>query len=118
MSQINFDIVLYNSPFFENLVNEFHRISKYKRNIYKKIRNEEEYSKKLSNEERFILKDLSNKENRILLEILANKQWLKSTEDMSHIFINDYQLELNPEKFELLNTPYEEKQFQQEIKDL
>jgi len=118
LSRINFDIVLYNSPFFENLVNEFHRISKYKRNIYRKIKNEEEYSKKLSNEERFILKDLSDKENRILLEILANKQWLKSTEDISYVFINEYKLELNPERFELLNSLHDEKLIQQEIKDL
>lgn len=118
MSQVNFDIVLYNSPFFENLVNEFHRISKYKRNIYRKIRNEEEYSKKLSNEERFILKDLSDKENRILLEILANKQWLKSTDDASYVFVNEYKLELDPQKFELLNSTADEKQIQQEIKDL
>jgi len=76
MSNINFDIALYNSPFFESLVGEFYRISRYKRNIYRKIRNEEEYNRKLSCEERMILKDLSEKENKILLEILANKQWL------------------------------------------
>lgn len=76
MSQINFDIALYNSPFFEELVSELFRISRYKRNIYKKIRNEEEYSKKLSFEERSILKDLSAKENKIILEILVNKYWL------------------------------------------
>ena len=109
---------MYNSPFFENLVNEFHRISKYKRNIYKKIKNEEEYSLKLSNEERFILKDLSDKENRILLEILANKQWLKSTDDASYVLVNEYRLELDPKKFELLNSIADEKRVQQEIKDL
>ena len=76
MSQINFDIALYNSPFFENLVSELFRISKYKRNIYKKIRSEEEYSRKLSYEERSILKDLSEKENKILLEIMVSKNWL------------------------------------------
>jgi len=76
MSHINYDIALYNSPFFEELVNELFRISRYKRNIYKNIRNEEEYKKKLSFEERSILKDLSAKENKIILEILVNKQWL------------------------------------------
>ena len=76
MSHINYDIALYNSPFFEELVNELFRISRYKRNIYKNIRNEEEYKKKLSFEERSILKDLSVKENKIILEILVNKHWL------------------------------------------
>jgi len=76
MSSINYDIALYNTPFFENLVSEFYRISRYKRNIYKKIRNEEDYKEKLSYEERIILKDLSEKENKIILEILVNKNWL------------------------------------------
>ena len=73
---------------------------------------------KLSNEERFILKDLSDKENRILLEILANKQWLKSTDDASYVLVNEYRLELDPQKFELLNSIADEKRVQQEIKDL
>ncbi|MEW6654092.1 MAG: hypothetical protein AB1394_11575 [Bacteroidota bacterium] len=115
MSQLKFDIVLYSSPFFESLVSEFYRISRYKRNIYKKIRNEEEFAKKLSNEERTILKDLSEKENRILIEILANKQWLvkQQFEDCAYD-----RYELNPEKFELLNSYDDPKKLQQDIKDL
>lgn len=104
MSQINFDIVLYSSPFFENLVNEFHRISKYKRNIYKKIRNEEEYLKKLSNEERIILKDLSEKENKILLEILANKQWLTILKKEQNATLPDLRVELSSSIYELLGS--------------
>jgi len=76
VSTINYDIALYNSPLFEDLVSEFYRISRYKRNIYRKIKNEDEYNKKLSREERTILKDLSEKENKIILEILLNKNWL------------------------------------------
>jgi hypothetical protein len=76
MSQTNYDIALYNSPYFENLISELYRISRYKRNIYRKIRTEHDYNKKLSFEERLILKDLSEKENKILLEILVNKNWL------------------------------------------
>lgn len=76
MSSISYEIALYNSPSFEELVSELYRISRYKRSIYKKIKNEEEFKKKLSYEERYILKDLSEKENSILLEILANKHWL------------------------------------------
>ncbi|MFA7420277.1 MAG: hypothetical protein WCZ90_11390 [Melioribacteraceae bacterium] len=111
MSPINFDIVLYNSPFFENLVNEFHRISKYKRNIYKKIRNEEEYSKKLSNEERIILKDLSDKENKILLEILANKQWLTILQKEPGGIFPDLQIELSASTCELLESVNQKNMF-------
>ena len=82
MSKISYDILLYSSPYFENLVSEFYRISRYKRNIYKKIRNEEDYEKKLSAEEQTILKDLSEKENRILLEILSQKNWLNVRENV------------------------------------
>ena len=76
MPHVNFDIALYRSPYFENLISEFYRISRYKRNIYKKISTEEEYEKKLSAEEKTILKDLSEKENKILLEILSHKNWV------------------------------------------
>jgi hypothetical protein len=89
MSSINYDIALYNTPFFENLVSEFYRISRYKRNIYKKIRNEEEYRKKLSFEERIILKDLSEKENKIILEILVNKNWLDLPSGTIDYFISN-----------------------------
>jgi|GEM_PF-2315296 len=76
MSRTNYDIALYNSPYFEDLISELYRISRYKRSIYRKIRNEEEYKQKLSFEERVILRDLSAKENKIILEILVNKHWL------------------------------------------
>lgn len=76
MSNVNFEIALYNTPSFEELINELYRISCYKRNIYRKIKNEKEYFKKLSYEERVILKDLSLKEDKLIIEILVNKNWL------------------------------------------
>lgn len=36
MPSINYDIALYRSPYYENLIEELHRISSQKRNIYKK----------------------------------------------------------------------------------
>lgn len=88
MANINFEIALYNTPFFEELVSELYRVSRYKRNIYRKIRTEEDYNKKLSYEERIILKDLSEKENRILLEILVNKNWLNLPTETVDYFAN------------------------------
>lgn len=76
MSSLSYEIALYNSPVFEELVSEFYRISRYKRNIYKKIKNIDEFHKKLSPEERTILEDLSAKENNLIYEILLNKNWL------------------------------------------
>jgi hypothetical protein len=101
MSQTNYDIALYNSPYFENLVSEFYRIGRYKRNIYRKIRNEQEYNNKLSFEERMILKDLSEKENKILLEILVNKNWLNLSDesfgDCMEKLIGEYKLKCSEE---------------------
>lgn len=88
MANINFEIALYNSPFFEELVSELYRISRYKRNIYRNIKTEEDYKKKLSFEERAILKDLSKKENKILLEILVNKHWLNLPSETVDFFVD------------------------------
>ncbi|TSA29474.1 MAG: hypothetical protein D4R68_02270 [Ignavibacteriales bacterium] len=96
MSHINYDIALYNSPFFEDLVSELFRISRYKRNIYKNIRNEEEYKKRLSFEERSILKDLSAKENKIILEILINKHWLDLPSNFIDYFSKNLDEKYNP----------------------
>jgi len=97
MSNLNYDIALYNTPFFENLVSEFYRISRNKRNIYKKIRNEEDYREKLSYEERVILKDLSEKENKIILEILVNKNWLDLPSGTIDYFVSNLGEQYNPE---------------------
>ena len=76
MPSLSYEIALYNSPTFEELVSELYRISRYKRNIYKKVKNVDEFHRKLSLEERTILEDLSAKENKIIFEILVNKNWL------------------------------------------
>ena len=92
---LNYEITLYNTPYFENLVSEFYRISRYKRNIYKKIQNENDYQKKLSFEERLILRDLNKKENKIILEILISKQWLNIPIETKDSIINEFNVEYN-----------------------
>jgi hypothetical protein len=52
MPGLSYEIALYNSPLFEELVSELYRISRYKRNIYSKVKNVDEFHKKLSVEER------------------------------------------------------------------
>jgi hypothetical protein len=94
MPSVSYEIALYNSPVFEELISEFYRISKYKRNIYKKIKNVDEFNKKLSAEERSILEDLSAKENKIILEILVNKNWLSiPSNDSKNITSSNFRLE-------------------------
>jgi hypothetical protein len=97
MSTINYEIALYNSPSFEELVSELYRISRYKRNIYRKIKNEDEYKQKLSFEERLILKDLSEKENNILLEILVNKYFLDLPQDSFNFISQQLKNKYNPD---------------------
>jgi len=75
ISSIGYEIALYNSPYFELLVSEFYRISRYKSNIYKKIKSEEDFYKKLSPEERTILITLNTKEKEILEEIFSKKNF-------------------------------------------
>lgn len=87
MCQTNYDISLYNTPVLENLVNELQSITKQKREIYSKIRSEQEYFNKLSFEERSALKYLSEKENKTILEILALKSWISLPEDSIKYFI-------------------------------
>jgi hypothetical protein len=106
MSNVNYDIALYNSPFFEDLVSELYRISRYKRNIYKKIRNEDEYKKKLSFEERIILKELSTKENKIILEILINKHWLDLPSNFIDYFSKNFDEKYDP-KFSIAEEKYD-----------
>lgn len=80
MSKINYDIALYRSPYFENLIEELYRISIQKRNIYKKINTEDDYRNKLSFEERGILKHISDRENKILFEIISYKDWFSQSD--------------------------------------
>ncbi len=86
MSKINYDIALYRSPYYENLIEELHRISAQKRNIYKKIKTENDFHSKLSFEERGILKDLSEREDKIIFEILMHKDWFINNNELLQSF--------------------------------
>lgn len=90
MSRINYDIALYRSPYYENLIEELYRISSQKRNIYKKIKTEHDYRTKLSFEEKGILSHLSDRENKILFEILTHKDWFAQND----LFINSLKQKL------------------------
>lgn len=81
MSKINYEITLYHSPYHDTLLEELSNLIKQKKSIYRKIKSEREFESKLSYEEREILKHLILKEDKILLELIEHKGWLKHVTD-------------------------------------
>jgi len=77
MSRINYELTLYHSPYHDTLVEELSNIIKQKKNIYRNILTERDFNSKLSFEEREILKHLISKEDKILLELIEHKGWMK-----------------------------------------
>lgn len=77
MSRINYELTLYHSPYHDTLVEELSSIIKQKKNIYRNIQTERDFNSKLSFEEREILKHLISKEDKILLELIEHKGWIK-----------------------------------------
>lgn len=81
MSKINYEITLYHSPYHDTLVEELTNLIKQKKSIYKRIHTEKDFETKLSFEEREILKHLISKEDKILMELVEHKGWLKRIAD-------------------------------------
>lgn len=81
MSKINYEITLYHSPYHDTLLEELSNLIKQKKSIYRKIKSEREFESKLSYEEREILKHLISKEDKILLELIEHKGWVKKAAD-------------------------------------
>ncbi len=77
MSRINYELTLYHSPYHDTLVEELSNIIKQKKSIYRNILTERDFNSKLSFEEREILKHLISKEDKILLELIEHKGWIK-----------------------------------------
>lgn len=73
MSSIEKEMVLYNTPYFEELISEFYRIIIFKRHLYKSIKNHDEFLKNLTIEEKKILTELNLKETSLLKEIVNLK---------------------------------------------
>lgn len=99
MSNINYEITLYHSPYHDTLVEELGSLIKQKKSIYKNIYSESEFNDKLSYEEREILKHLIAKEDRILLELIKHKRWHRrfSDHELSRLKINSTEKEFDDE---------------------
>lgn len=89
MSKINYEITLYHSPYHDTLVEELSNLIKQKKSIYRKIQSEKDFESKLSYEEREILKHLIAKEDKILMELVQHKGWLKHVADFESSFSSD-----------------------------
>lgn len=73
LNKLNYEITLYNSPYYDNLIQELLQINKQKKNILRKIKSEEDYRHALGFEEKKFLQHITQKEGEILKEIIALK---------------------------------------------
>ena len=74
INKINYEITLYNSPYYDNLIQDLIQVNRQKKNILKRIKSEEDYQNLLDFEERKFLQYLSKKEGDLLKEIMTLKQ--------------------------------------------
>lgn len=85
MSLLNYEITLYHTPYIDNLVAELQSIIRKKKSLYKDVKSESDYHKKLSFEERQFIKHLSNEEDKILLQLIEHKGWKVETTGRTQI---------------------------------
>ncbi len=82
MSKLNYEITLYHSPYHDALLEELSSIIRQKKNIYRNLHSEKDIENHLSFEEREILKHLIAREDKILLELIEHKGWLRSVDNI------------------------------------
>lgn len=75
MENINLEITLNHSPFYDNLLVELQSVAEQKKKILRRVKSQGEIDDKLSFTERQILKHLMNKENEILMQLIELKGW-------------------------------------------
>lgn len=75
MENVNLEITLNHSPFYDNLLVELQSVAEQKKKILRRVKSKEEIDDKLSFTERQILKHLMNKENEILMQLIELKGW-------------------------------------------
>ena len=76
------------------MIEELSNIIKQKKSIYRHIHSEQDFERKLSFEEKEILKHLISKEDKILLELVEHKGWINRLGDFDELF-NRRKRELN-----------------------
>lgn len=79
MENLNFEITLNHSPFYDNLLIELQSVAEQKKKILRKVKSAEEIEDKLSFNEKQILKHLMDKESEILMQLIEVKGWSVNT---------------------------------------
>ena len=75
MANMNLEITLSHSPYYDNLLVELQSVIDQKRRILREVRNASDVENMLSYHERQILKHLMKKENDILIKLIQHKGW-------------------------------------------
>lgn len=75
MGNLNLEITLSHSPYYDNMLIELQSVIEQKRRILREVRNANDIENILSYNERQILKHLIKKENDILLKLMQHKGW-------------------------------------------
>lgn len=90
MGNINLEITLNHSPFYDNLLVELQSVTEQKKKILRRVKSKEEIDEKLSFTERQILKHLMKKENDILMQLIELKGWSLNTIKKKNKSINSF----------------------------
>jgi hypothetical protein len=75
MSNLNYELSLLNSPYFDKLLKEMKIILEQKRRLLKNIRNRNDFHNKLSHSDKGIYGSIIKRENELLLEMVHIKGW-------------------------------------------
>ena len=75
MENMNLQITLNHSPFYDNLLMELQSVAEQKKKILRKVKKQEDIKTILNFDERKILEHLIKKENEILLTLIDFKGW-------------------------------------------
>jgi GTP1/Obg family GTP-binding protein len=78
MNSLNYEITYYNSPFYEELIQQLIEVSNHKKNILSKVRTNEDLHQRLMYDEKELLKHFAERENQILLKIIEHKGWFNN----------------------------------------
>jgi len=75
MKNLNFELSLINSPYFDNLLREMNLILSQKKKLLKGVKNLSDFTKQLSYTERGLYESIIKRENELLKELVELKGW-------------------------------------------
>lgn len=76
MKDLNFELSLINSPYFDNLLREMNLILSQKKKLLKGVKNFSDFTKQLSFTEKGIYESILKREGELLKELIELKGWI------------------------------------------